>query len=118
MTSATGAPVRRSSSAGLSRKTPFACPAAAQISLKRNSSRSIKVTGGKIVAADATYPTTNDSGSTPKPNHTQEAGPAEKIGPHAAQESGDSADEVAPASFAANDSAPSPRLHFTCCLCF
>jgi hypothetical protein len=54
----------------------------------------------------------DDSGSTPKPNQTKAAGPAEKIGklgPHAAQESWDSADEVAPAALGPNDSAPSPR---------
>ena len=44
-TSTNGAPVSRASSLGVSRNTPFGWPAAAQISLKRNSSRSISVSG-------------------------------------------------------------------------
>src|SRR5450830_601623 len=46
-TSATGAPpVSDSRSCGRRRNTPLGCPAAAQTSSKRNSSRSIRVTGG------------------------------------------------------------------------
>ena len=52
-------PARRSGarrSAGASLKTAFGCPAAAQISSKRNSSRSISVSGGSACASGATPP--------------------------------------------------------------
>jgi len=51
-----GAPVNATNWSGLVRNTPFGCPAAAQISSKRNNSRSIRVTTGCRWASGATPP--------------------------------------------------------------